>query len=92
MAKPKWSKLKVGDRVCFVRLPTFQGVPGGGLHPDTLRFYKKLIARGYPSRIYEIDEDGLPWIAAKFRRRNGKWEHHWLAINDDSWVLVKRRT
>ena len=86
-----WRRLKVGDRVRFVRLPTFQGVPGGGLHPETLRLYKQLIARGRPARVFQIDKDGLPWINCRFRKRGGQWEHHWLAINDDSWVQVKRQ-
>jgi hypothetical protein len=33
----------------------------------------------------------LPWIQCRFRRKNGGWEYHWLAINDDSWVRVKTR-
>jgi hypothetical protein len=89
--KDNWRSLRVGDRVRFVRVPSFQGVVGGGLLPETLRLYKKLIARGTPQRVFQLDEYGLPWIACRFRRKNGKWEHHWLAINDDSWVLVKSR-
>jgi len=88
--KEPWENLRVGDCVRFVRLPTFQGVPGGGLLPETLRLYKMLIARGRHSRVFRIDEYGLPWIGCRFRRNNGKWESHWLAINDDSCVLVKK--
>lgn len=91
MRKPAWKPLRVGDRVRFVRVPTFQGVVGGGLMPETLRLYKRLIRRGRPSRVFQIDENGLPWIRCQFRRKNGGWEHHWLAINDDSWVVVRRR-
>ena len=90
-SKEPWQRLRVGDRVRFVRLPTFEGVLAGGLMPETLRLYKKLIARGSPQRVFWIDEYGLPWIRCRFRRKNGKWEAHWLAINDDSWVQVKRR-
>src|SRR5262245_11244122 len=89
--KEAWTKLRVGDRVRFVRIPTFQGVIGGGLHAETLQLYKQLIARGLPARVFQIDEYGLPWIRCQFRLRNGKWHYHWLAINDDSWVLVKPR-
>jgi hypothetical protein len=89
--KPLWKRLRIGDRVRFVRLPTFEGVPGGGLHRDTRRLYKMLIARGRPSRIFQIDEYRLPWIYCRFRRKNGTWEIHWLAINDDSWILIKPR-
>ncbi len=92
MARPNWKRLKVGDRVRFVRLPTtFNGKPGGGLLPETLRLYKKLIARGRPARVFKIDEYGHPWIYCRFRRKNGQWEIHWLGVNDDSWVLVNSR-
>ncbi len=90
-AKEEWKRLRVGDRVRFVRVPVFDGKRGGGLQPETLRLYKKLIARGRPQRVFQIDEYGLPWIACRFRRRGSKWESHWLAINDDSWVRVKCR-
>ena len=66
-------------------------MPGGGLHAETRDLYLRLIARGRPSRVFQIDEYGLPWIRCRFRRKNGKWENHWLAINDDSWVLVRGR-
>jgi hypothetical protein len=89
--KADWQRLQVGDRVRFVRMPTFEGVLAGGLMPETLRLYTRLIARGRPQRVFFIDEYGLPWIHCRFRRKNGKWEHHWLAINDDSWVRVKCR-
>lgn len=89
--KQSWKSLCVGDRVRFVKLPTFQGVAGAGLHPETLRVYKKLIARGRPQVVFQIDEDRLPWIRCRFRRKGGQWEHHWLAINDDSWIKVKAR-
>ena len=86
-----WRSLRVNDWVRVVRLPTFQGVPGGGLPACTLRLYKKLIARRKPSRIYMIDDCGAPWIKCKFRRTDGTWEYHWLAMCDDSWIRVKSR-
>ena len=89
--KPAWSKLKIGDRVRFVRLPTFQGVAGGGLLEETLDLYKRLIATKRTARVFQIDEYCLPWIRCRFRRNDGTWEHHWLAINDDSWELVRPR-
>jgi len=87
-----WKHLRIGDRVRFVRVPTFQGVVGGGLIPETLRLYKRLIRRGRASRVFQIDEYGLPWIRCRFPRKTGGWEYHWLAINDDSWVRVQVRT
>ena len=32
---------------------------------------------------------GYPWIACKFRRKDGSWAESWLAINEDSWVPVR---
>ena len=92
MAIPGWKKLRVGDRIRFVRLPTFNGESGPGLHAETRHLYEKLIARGRPSRVFQIDEYRLPWIRCQFRRKNGRIEYHWLAVNDDSWVKVKSRS
>ena len=89
--KVTWKDLRIGDRVRFVRLPTFQGVLAAGLLPETLRLYKKLIARARPQRVFWIDEYGLPWIRCRFRRNSGTWEGHWLAINYYSWVLVNHQ-
>ena len=86
-----WKQLKVGDRVRFVRMPWDADAPGYYFAPETRRLYKKLIARGRPARVYKIDEVGLPWIECRFRRKDGRWEYHWLAINDDSWVRVRKR-
>ena len=91
MPKPRWSALKIGDGVRFVRLPTFDGKPGGGLHAETRRAYQRLIKNRRSYRVYNVDADGLPWVSFRFRRKNGSWEHHWLAINDDSWVRVRKR-
>jgi hypothetical protein len=87
-----WRELQAGDRVRIMRMPWDASAPGYFFAPETRRLYKKLIARNRPVRVYEVDEYGLPWIACRFRRRNGTWEYHLLAINDDSWVRVKRRT
>jgi hypothetical protein len=87
-----WRKLRVGDRIRIIRLPTeWNIVPGYHVPPCTRRLYKRLITRRRPVRISEIDEWGLPWIHCKFRRPNGGWEYHFLAVNDDSWVRVKSR-
>ncbi len=84
-----WRRLRVGDRIRIVRMPSDADTPGNTFLPETRRLYKKLIARGRSLRIYMIDEYGLPWVRCRFRRKNGSWEHHWLAVNDDSWVRVK---
>lgn len=83
--------LRVGDRIRIVRLPWDANAPGQTFFPETRKLYEKLIARGRPLRVFKIDEHGLPWVACRFRRRNGSWEYHWLAIDEDSWVRVKSR-
>jgi len=83
--------LRVGDRVRIVRMPTDFSKPGYYVHADTRCAYKRLIARGRSLRVFNVDEFGLPWVRFRFKRKNGTWEHHELAINDDSWVRVRRR-
>jgi hypothetical protein len=87
-----WRHLQENDRIRIVRMPSGSDAPGSLFSACTRRLYEKLIARRRAVRVYEIDEWGLPWIRCKFRRRNGSWEHHFLAVNDDSWVHAKRRT
>lgn len=87
-----WRDLRVGDRVRIVRMPYDSYAPGYTFFPETRRLYKKLIARQRALRVYEIDEWDSPWIRCRFRRKNGTWEHHFLAIRDDSWVKVKSRS
>ena len=87
-----WRELRVGDRIRVVRMPSGVDAPGYTFHRDTRRLYQRLIDRHRPSRVSEVDELGLPWIRCRFLSEDGFGEHHWLAINDDSWVRVKRRT
>jgi hypothetical protein len=87
----EWRKLKVGDRVRVVRMPSGVDEPGYTFHRDTRKLYKRLIARGYTQRISKIDPRGVPWIECRFRLPDGRWEYHSLALNDDLWVLVKRK-
>jgi hypothetical protein len=87
-----WRRLRIGDLIRIVRMPSGVDEPGYTFHPDTRRLYKKLIARRRAVRVFRITEDKLPWIHCRFQRENGAWEYHWLAVNDDSWVRVKRRT
>src|SRR5262249_41064410 len=90
MTEP-WQSLRVNDRIRMGRMPSGVDEVGSLFPACTRRLYKKLIARRRGVRGYKIDAWGLPWIQCKFRRRNGSWEHHFLAVNDDSWVRVKRR-
>jgi hypothetical protein len=87
-----WKDLKVGDRVRMVHLPTEFSQPGYTLHRDTLRSYRRLIARARPLRVYQLDAWRMPWVRCRFRRKDGRWEHHSLLINHDGIVLVRLRT
>jgi hypothetical protein len=42
-------------------------------------------------RICEIDDWGMPWIRCRFRRKNGRWVHHGLGLDEMGWVLVESR-
>ena len=59
---------------------------------DTLRAYGHVIARRRPQRVFQIDAWGVPWIKFRFGMKNGKWEHHWLAVNHDGLVLLRSRS
>ena len=89
MSEP-WRVLRLGDRIRVVRFPSEWERPGYHVPPCTRRLYRLLIERGRPVRVYEVDEYGLPWVRCRFRDSNG-WEHHFLAVNDDSWVRVRSR-
>lgn len=88
---PDPRKLKIGDRVRFVSLPEEWSRPNYTLHKECLAFMKAMIRRDFPSRVYQIDEFGIPWIAARmFRRR--RWEYHtWGIFESTGWRLVKPR-
>jgi len=93
MTKPKslWMQLRVGDFVRLVEFPPEFLLPNRGIHRSTRQVYKRLLARRRPLRVYEIDETNLPWIRCQFRRKNGFWEYHYLAINHGGIVRVKHR-
>ncbi len=46
--------------------------------------------RGVNCRHHRIS-DTLASGHCRFRRKNGEWDYHFLAVNDDSWVRVKPR-
>jgi hypothetical protein len=85
-------KLRVGDRIRIVGIPG-EGDPDYCILPETVRVYKKLIERRRPVRIYRLDEYGQPWFTCKFKRRNGTWEWHSLAVfrEDDNWIRIEKR-
>jgi hypothetical protein len=86
-----WPVLQVGDEIRLVEMPPEFLRSGHFVHPDTLRVYKKLIARRRPLRVYKIDAWGLPWVQCRFRRKDGRWEWHYLAVNHGGIVKVQRR-
>ncbi len=89
MPDPK--TLQVGDRVRFVSIPTEWSQPGFTVHAFDRSFMKKMIQRTWPSRVYEIDEYGQPWISARIRE-NGKLCHHiWAIFESTGWRRVNRR-
>jgi hypothetical protein len=86
--------LKTGDRIQITGMAG-EGVPGYFILPETVRVFKKLAAaRKRSVRICEIDEYGNPWYRCRFKKRNGKWEEHSLAVfdSDGNWRLVQRRS
>ena len=86
-----WRDLRVGDRIRIVRLPTDWKNPDYYVPPCTRRLYQRLIQRRRAVRVYRLDSQGLPWIACRFREKDGAWGHHFLAVNDDSWARVRHR-
>jgi hypothetical protein len=90
--KMSWRDLRIGDRIRIVRLPTEWGQRGYHVPKSTCTLYRRLIQRGRAVRVFKIDEFGIPWIACRFRRKDGSWEYHYLAVNDDSWARVRTRS
>jgi len=88
---PDPMKLKLGDRIRFVSLPDEWNDPHYFVHQECIEFMKAMISRSWPSRIYEIDEYGTPWIAARIRK-GGRIEHHiWAIFEETGWRFVRRR-
>ena len=89
---PDPRKLQVGDRVRFVDFPEEWQDPQYTVLPESVEFMEAMIARSWPSRVYEIDEFGTPWIAARLRT-DGEIEHHtWGILEQTGWQVVKRRS
>ena len=86
-----WKRLKIGDRVRLVDMPTEFSRPDCFVHRHTLRAYRRVIARGRPQRIFQIDAWGTPWISFRFKMKNGRWQHHWLVVNHDGLILDRPR-
>jgi len=87
------AKLRVNDRIRIVSLPVKVGQADYQIHADTLRAYRTLIKRRRSVRIDHIDDWGMPWFHFKLRRKNGKWEYHYMGVasEDKNWVKVVRK-
>jgi hypothetical protein len=83
-----WRELQVGNRIRLTEIPPEFLQEGYYVHRDTMRVYKRLLARRRALRIREIDQDGLPWIECRFRRNDGRWEWHWLALNHGGFIRL----
>src|SRR5437763_16962149 len=69
----------LGDRIRLVAEPPEWQRPGYHLPSCTRRLWLLLIARRRSLRVCEVDEWGAPWLCCRFRKRDGGWEHHYLA-------------
>jgi hypothetical protein len=88
---PDPATLKVGDKIRFISVPDEWASPDCGVSRESRRFMKHMLMRGFPSRVYEIDEYGRPWIAARLRIK-GKIEHHtWAIVERTGWRKVAER-
>src|SRR5262245_41625158 len=88
--RPSLTGLRVGDRIRIVRLPSLWDEPGYVVPDRVRKSYERLIARGRALRVHEIDPWGFAWVQFRFLER-GKWAHHFLALDADSWVRVQSR-
>jgi hypothetical protein len=89
---PDPRSLKVDDRVRFIALPDEWSHPGYTIQPECIVFMKKMIQRSWPSRVYEIDEYGQPWICAWIRERGKLSLHTWAIFESTGWRRVNRRS
>ena len=88
---PDPRKLKVGDRVRFVAMPDEWSQPNITLPRESRAFMKAMIKRRFPSRVYEIDEYGLPWIMARLKVGDKYKLHTWGIGESTGWRRVKKR-
>ena len=89
---PDPSKLKVGDKIRFVGIPDEWENHEWNVADESREFMKILVKRNCPSRIYEIDEFGHPWIKARIREKNSYQWHTWSITEHSGWILVKENT
>jgi len=86
-----WRSLRVGDTIRLIEIPPEFLRVGYGIHKDTMRVYRLLLARGRPLRVAYLDELGMPWVRLR-EKRYGQWYHHGLLFNHGGIVRVRKRT
>lgn len=84
-----WEKLKAGDMVLLVKMPSEFSNKDYCIHKDTLRVYKAILNGNKPLKIKSIDEDGIPWAEFREEYRGSKLKH-FLAFNHDGLKLVSK--
>ena len=86
-----YRELVVGDRIRLVADPPEWQHPSHYVPLCTRKLWRRLVARRRSLRVCEVDQWGTPWVRCRMRGRDGRWEHHSLAIVEGGWVRVKRR-
>lgn len=88
---PDWRKLKTGDRIRIVKIPSMFAEAHylNGEWEETFSLYRQLITNEEVLSISEIDEDGRPWIQYESIDEGGATISHALAVDDDSWEHVR---
>ena len=83
----QWQSLRIGDKIQIVRIPTEMSAQHyhNGDFNDLFDLYAHLIATAEVLTIYQIDDDGRPWIEYNWIASDGDSSHS-LAVDDDSWV------
>lgn len=88
---PDPTQLSIGDKIRFVARPDEWLQEGFVVQEETLEFMDRVIERGSPSRIAEIDEYGTPWVNVRLKIEN-EWEYHTYGILEETgWIQVRPR-
>jgi hypothetical protein len=78
-----WQKLRVGDRIRFIRVPPIYSNPDYRVSPETLSLYTLLVSTGDSIQIDDFTEYGAPVAGYVDRRDNDGPVFHGLVINAD---------
>lgn len=86
-----WERLRVGQRVRFVRMP---GPEYLYTDVEMLAVYRALVDARAVLAVEEIDDYGKPWTEPFDIEEDGRVHctsgiGHRLALDDDSWELVE---